>query len=110
MSTSSHSASSPSIMPSSNLVSAMMIPRSAASAAPFSYTAREMSRAALATSTPTMSHASSNPMFSSWPLSALVEGVNTGWGSRVDCSRPLGSGWPCMVPDAWYSFQAEPDR
>ena len=50
-------------------------------------------------------------MFSSWmPTSALVDGVNTGSGSSADSCRPAGSGVPCMVPPALYSFHAEPVR
>ena len=48
-------------------------------------------------------------MFSSWsPSSALVDGVNTGSGSCDDSRRPAGSGAPFMVPDALYSFHADP--
>ena len=69
-----------------------------------------MSRAAAARSGPTIASAASNVMFSSWPVSAFVDGVNTGSGSGSDSRRPSGSGVPCMVPDARYSFQAEPER
>ena len=31
-------------------------------------------------------------MFSSWPVSALVDGVKTGSGSRSDSCMPAGSG------------------
>src|SRR5436305_11368969 len=72
--TSSHSASSPSIQPSSNLVSAMMMPFSAASSAPRRYKAMLSSDACLTTSAPTMSAAWSTVMFSSWPVSAFVDG------------------------------------
>jgi hypothetical protein len=48
-------------------------------------------------------------MFSSWsPTSALVDGVNTGSGSRSDSCNPSGSVAPCMVPVVRYSFHAEP--
>ena len=49
-------------------------------------------------------------MFWSWPLSALVEGVNIVSGSASAWRRPAGSGWPQMVPRSWYSFQPEPAR
>mgnify|MGYP007132076430 CR=1 FL=1 len=49
-------------------------------------------------------------MFSSWPVSALVAGLNTGGSSRSLWRRPAGSGSPASVPVAAYSFQAEPER
>ena len=57
VSTSSHRASSPSIHPSSNLVSAMMMPLSAASSAPRRYRAMLSSAASFTTSGPTRSAA-----------------------------------------------------
>lgn len=48
-------------------------------------------------------------MFSSWPSSALVEGVNTGSGSLADFASPAGSLVPCIVPVALYSFHADPE-
>ncbi len=48
-------------------------------------------------------------MFSSCsPISALVDGVNTGSGRRSDSWRPAGISVPCIVPSAWYSFHADP--
>ena len=44
------------------------------------------------------------------PVMHLVDGVNTGSGSCADSSRPSGSFVPCMVPDALYSFHADPVR
>ena len=109
VSTSSASTSSPFTRPISNLVSAITMPRSAASSAPRRYSSIDRSRARLAISAPIRFTASSKPMFMSWsPSSALVEGVNTGSGSWLDSSSPSGIAAPCMVPPVRYSFQAEP--
>ena len=40
----------------------------------------------------------------------MVEGVNTGSGSRSLSCSPAGSRVPFIVPAAEYSFHAEPDR
>ena len=52
--------------------------------------------------------AAPNETFSSWPSSALVDGVKTGSGSWVDSNIPSGRAAPCIVPDRRYSFHAEP--
>lgn len=49
-------------------------------------------------------------MFSSWPVPALVDGVNTGSGSLDDSDSPAGSEMPCTVPLDRYSHHAEPVR
>ncbi len=49
-------------------------------------------------------------MFSSWPSSALVDGVNIGSSSLSLSWSPAGMAFcPWMVPVVLYSFQAEPD-
>ena len=88
----------------------MMIPFAAARSRPRAYAARHSRRAASATSAPTSSAARAMPMFSSWPAAALVDGVNSGSGSGEDSASPAGSAMPCIVPEARYSFHAEPDR
>ena len=47
-------------------------------------------------------------MFTSWPSSAFVDGVNTGSERRLASRSPSGIAVPCMVPEVRYSFQAEP--
>ena len=44
----------------------------------------------------------------SWPSVALVDGVKTGSGSCWASSKPAGNVDPCIVPDSWYSFHADP--
>ena len=48
-------------------------------------------------------------MFSSWPVSALVAGEKIAGSSFSLSFRPAASVSPASVPDAAYSFQAEPD-
>ena len=68
--------SSPSSTPNSNLVSAMMMPRSSAYSAPNVYSSSAMSRTFSAISRPIRSTVLSNETFSSWsPIAALVDGV-----------------------------------
>ena len=60
---------------------------------------------------PTISSARSKLMFSSWvPASALVDGVNSGWGSFSASRRPGGRGMPLTLPWRWYSFHPDPTR
>ena len=47
-------------------------------------------------------------MFSSWPVSALVAGEKIGGSSRSLSFSPSASFSPASVPEAAYSFQAEP--
>jgi len=53
---------------------------------------------------PTIAEASEKEMFSSWPDSALVEGVKIGWGSFSDSRRPSGRRMPQTLPRRQYSF------
>ncbi len=46
--------------------------------------------------------------FSSWPVSALVAGEKIGTGKRSLSTIPTGSSSPASVPEARYSFQADP--
>src|SRR5215469_2812200 len=71
---------------------------------------RLSSLAWVARSLPTILHASSNEMFSSWPASALVDGVKMGSGNSADSVKPAGNLMPQTVCDFLYSFQPEPDR
>ena len=48
-----------------------------------------------------MSRICSTVMFSSWPSTALVEGVKMGSGKRLPCCSPSGSWWPEIEPVAW---------
>ena len=60
---------------------------------------------------PTRSTACSKVMFSSWPDLGLGRRREDRLGQLVGLAAgPAGSGWPCMVPVAWYSFHAEPDE
>jgi hypothetical protein len=90
------------------LVSAMMMPRSRAQSAPWRYSSSETVRTLPARASPSSPAAALKEMFSSWPCSAFVDGVNTGSGRRSDSSSPVGSRVPCIVPSARYSFQADP--
>ena len=56
-------------------------------------------------SSPTIFAASANEIFSSWPVSALVDGVKIGSGNSDDSFNPGGSLMPQTVCDFWYSFQ-----
>ena len=47
-------------------------------------------------------------MFSSWPTSALVVGVNRGSGNMSPSFMPEGMGFPDTVPSRRYSAHAEP--
>ncbi len=81
MSTSSMSVTSPSSRPNSNFVSAMRIPRSRATVAPYPYSASARSLRTFATSTPTSASTSSNVIGRSCPASAFDVGVNSGAGN-----------------------------
>ena len=97
--------------PSSNFVSAMMTPRPSASRAAAEYAARQSSRARPASSAPTSAAAASKEMFSSWPVAAFVDGVNTGSGKRSRLDEAGGRAVRrASVPALRYSRQAEPAR
>ena len=88
--TSSHSTSSPSTSPSSNLVSAMMIPRSRAIAAPRAVELeRDVAGPGGQLGADEVARPRSKEMFSSC-TSLLVDGVNTGSGSCVALLQPGG--------------------
>ena len=78
-------------MPSSNFVSAMMIPRASACSAAKVYSAIATRSTSASRSAPTSSAAWSRLMFSSCPVCAFVAGVKIGCGSRSDSRRPSGS-------------------
>ncbi len=96
--------------PNSNLVSAMMMPRSSARAAATRYSSRLARLSSSAKAAPSASRIAPNVTFSSWPSSALVAGEKMGGVSGADSTRPSGRGSPAKVPAARYSFQADPDR
>ena len=65
---------------------------------------------AIARFSPIIEHTRSNEMFSSWPLWALMAGVNNGSGNRSLSRNPGGKRRPQIVPCSLYSFQPEPAR
>ena len=97
--------------PNSSLVSAMMMPRSAAIAAPRSYTVRVVRRSRSASSAPIRVTTSSNVMNSSCsPAGAFVVGVKIGSGSRDPSTRPPGRATPDTAPVFSYSRSPSPAR
>ena len=62
-------------------------------------------------SLPTISRILSTEMFSSCsPCSALVDGVNSGWGNLSDSRMPAGRAKPQTVVSFRYALQNEPLR
>src|SRR4029077_7833182 len=103
VSTSSASTRDPSgAHPNSSFVSAMMMPRLAASSAPCWYTSRVIRRSSLAVPAPSSATTSSKVTNSSCPDVAFVLGVNTGSGSFEPSASPGGNGTPDTEPDARY--------
>ena len=77
-----------SMRPNSNLVSATMMPRCSACAAPREYSRSVRLRSFSIVSRPTIRPASSSLMLMSCPVAALVAGVKIGSGSRSDSRSP----------------------
>ena len=100
VSSSSITRSSPaSSSPNSNLVSAMMMPRSRAYSVARAYSCSEASFTLRASSAPISFSTSAMEMFSSCePGAAFVLGVKIGWRSRSASSRPDGSSTPDTRP------------
>ena len=96
------------VVPNSNLVSAMMMPRGAAKVRPASYSPRLACFRRSASDRPSACARRANVTFSSCPTSALVAGEKMGGSRRALSTSPPGSGSPASVPDRWYSAQAEP--
>ena len=68
-----------------------------------------MPSSAVATSAPSTSRTRATVMFSSWPVSALVAGLKIEGSSFSLSTSPAFSFSPASVPEAAYSFQAEPE-
>ena len=96
------------VVPNSNFVSAMMMPRGAAYARPASYKPRLACLSGSARACPRASTTWRNVTFSSCPTSALVAGEKIGGSSRALSTSPAASGSPASVPDLRYSAHAEP--
>ena len=111
VSTSSPRVSTPSAaQPNSSLVSATMMPRSAAISAPRAVDLQgELAAAPRRRSAPSCATTWSKVMNSSWvPSGALVVGVKIGSGSRDPSTSPAGRGTPEIDPSRWYSFSPLP--
>ena len=78
-----------------------MMPRSKAWDRARPYRRNVVSPSHSISSPPTISAPWSKLMFSSWPVSALVEGVNRGASSRSLFRKPAGRGMPHTEPLAW---------
>ncbi|TQL75196.1 hypothetical protein FB566_0693 [Stackebrandtia endophytica] len=86
-------------VPNSTFVSAMMMPRSAANAAPRRYSLNVRSRNCSAVSAPNRSTTPWKLIGSSCsPTGALVEGVKTGSGNRSPSRSPGGNATPDTAP------------
>ena len=96
------------VRPHSSFVSATMMPRVAAYAAPRRNTSRLWLRSRLAASVPMRSAIQSNETFSSCPESALVAGVKMGSGNCDPAASPAGSLTPQIDPLRRYSVSADP--
>jgi hypothetical protein len=87
-----------------------MMPQASACAEPNAYSSSVNALSLAINSRPTIRPASSSLMLMSWPVCALVAGVNSGAGSRSDSRNPGGSGMLHTEPVATYSFHPEPDK
>ncbi len=106
--TSSHTTSSPSTKPSSNLVSARIRPWAASRSAARSKRSRQRAEARASNSSPTMAAAVVRSIFMSWPVSAFVEGVNSGFSNASVNCIPAGTSMKWTVPLTRYSSKAWP--
>src|ERR1035438_120968 len=106
VSTSSHTTSSLSTKPNSNLVSASTSPTFASLAAASAKRSRQSVWALARASSPTMLAAVDKSMLRSCPVDALVDGVNIGVGKGSVSCNPAGAAIWCTVPLLTYSLYA----
>ena len=99
-------------MPNSNFVSATMMPRVSACAAPAGRPrARARASVAMRSRARPGAPASSSLMLTSWPLSAFVDGVKIGSRQPVGLAQARRAArCRTRAPVFWYSFQPEPDE